>query len=148
MPRHIFSPIPNRELLDFILWRLDPTPSQKSTALRTQDIRERHLYKSLIEAGVRLPFLTPRQAGLQGFQVDALFEVMFKRGAYDLKGFPMNQGGPMEFKRELWELMRGEGFVWDFGRKDRWRAVWSLGIYDMIVLCDGQSVCEGRLNGV
>lgn len=52
---------------------------------------------------------------------------MFKWGAFDLKGFPMNHGGHKGFKRELWELLRLEGFVWDFGRKDGLRAAWGLG---------------------
>lgn len=38
--------------------------------------------------------------------------MMFARGAFNLKGFPVNHGGTKGFMMELWELIRGEGFVW------------------------------------
>lgn len=136
-----FSPIPNRELLDFILYRLAPSSEQRTTALRTLNLRERLLYKRFAEAGAEFPPLTPRKVILEDRHLDALFEEIFARGGFDLRGFHMNHKGPVEFKRELWGFLRGEGFVYcvDDGAGGGW---WSLGASAAVIYCGVLSAAE------
>lgn len=78
--RATFSPIPNQELLEFILSRLNITDEQQKVAVRTLHSRERQLYKRLAEAGVSLPPLTPRATRLEDIYNDALFNVDLQEG--------------------------------------------------------------------
>lgn len=129
-----FWPIPNQELTEFILYRLNIADEQHTMAVRTLHCCERQLYKRLAEQGTSIPPMKPRAKKLEDRHNDALSIEIFKRSGFDLKGFPMNNKGPEDFKRELWELLRRSGFVYCIAHSANGR--WSLGSDNMMIYCD------------
>ena len=142
------------EYWDAYMVTIGVSEEQLTTARESRIARERILYRHLRAADpeTQLPILTcgeSRQGALSTSQEEALFEELVRRKAFEgMFGGP----GVLPTSREVWDLLRKDGFAYRPGRETKGftgrKNGWYLGRGTGWVLRPVVEIGDGRVGGV
>ena len=88
---------------------LHSQPDGRAAAIQTLPLRESALYLHLQSRGASLPPIPTPLNGLTKHQEQALFEKMYRLGAFDM--YPDFSRDQESSNKSMWELLRGKGEV-------------------------------------